>query len=169
MRKLETKQAVTLERPWHTQSRSFRGGKAEAAVVGRIADENDRTVTAPPRHADCVAHQGRANPAIAVAGGDRDRSQEQSRLAGTADDVPKSGGADNTLAVRRDEGEPFGRRPAVSQPLRAFAPALGAKRLIKERFTRRSVGRPFFPDRDHLASCSCTGAQPRALNEVLLG
>ena len=84
----------------HTQGCSLGGREAEAAVVGRIADENDRTVTLPARHAERAADQRRANSAVAAIGGDGDRAKQQSRLTGAADNVPKPGRADDALAIK---------------------------------------------------------------------
>src|SRR5262249_13407147 len=134
---LEAEQALTLERTGHAQSPRLRGGEAEAAVIGRIADKDDRAVTLPACRAERTAHERRADPAVAAVGSDGDRAKQQGRLAGAADDVPKRGRSDDALAVHGNEGKSFGRRPAVAQPLRAFAPALAAESIIKQRFARR--------------------------------
>ena len=66
-------------------------------------------MTLSARHAECAAHERRANPAVTAIGGDSDRAKQQSRLTGAADDVPKPGCADDALAIGRNESEAFGR------------------------------------------------------------
>src|SRR4029077_4003179 len=105
-----------LEWTGHAQGRSFLGGEAEAAIVGRVADEDDRAVRLSTCQAECTAHQRRADPVVAEIGGHSDRAEQQGRLAGAADDVPKPGRADDALAIRRDESEPFGWGPPGRPP-----------------------------------------------------
>ena len=50
--------------------------------------------------------------------GDRERTQQQRRLAGAGSDMPQPHGADDAPAVSRDEGQAFGRQAALAQPLR---------------------------------------------------
>src|SRR5262245_2398235 len=97
--KLETEQALAFERSGHAQGHRLGRGEAETTVIGRIADEDDRAVTLPAGNAERTAHERRADSAVAAIGGNGDRAKQQGWLAGAAGDVPKSGRADNALAV----------------------------------------------------------------------
>jgi hypothetical protein len=45
--------------------------------------------------------------------------------------MPAAGRADNSLAVRRHEGEVVGRPPSVTQALRAFEPSAFAEGFVE--------------------------------------
>ena len=163
----EGEQAMALERTGHAQGAGFFRRKAETAVVGRIADKDDRAMTAPPGRVESVIDQGRANPAIAAIGGDSHRPQKQSRMARAARDGPQAGRANDPLALGCDESEAVGRRPPIPQALRALAPAQAAEGLVEQRFAAAmSGGRSFLIE--IISVCSRPGARPSARCEGVI-
>ena len=148
----EREQPVPLERTGQLQSGGFLGRKAESAVIGRVADQDDRAMAEPARIAKRAPHQRGADAAVAAIRRDRDRPQQQSRLAAAAGDVPEPRGADHAPAVGGDEAQSLGRQAAVAQTLRGLAVAAAAEGLVEQRLARFDVGRPFLTQRDHFRS-----------------
>ena len=83
------------------------------------------------RRGKSMAHERAADTAVAAIACNGHRSEKQSGLTGTANDIPAAGRADNSLTVRRDEGEVVGRPPSVAQALRAFKPSALAERFVE--------------------------------------
>jgi hypothetical protein len=66
---------VALKRARHPQSRSLLGGEAKAAVVGRIAYEDDRTMTAAAGGCERMSYQCGADATAAAIAGDGHRPE----------------------------------------------------------------------------------------------
>ena len=120
-------QTVALERPRHPQRAGLLGREAEAAVIGRIADQQDRRVAEPARLAHGPPHQRGADAAAAAVGGDRERAEQQRRRAVAAADVPQPHGADDAAAVGGDEGEAVRRQTVFAQALGRLAKRVSPK------------------------------------------
>jgi len=146
---LKGQQAMTLERAGQADGVGLGAREAEAAVIGRIADQDDRGMAAPARRGDCVPHQGRSDASIAAVGRHRDRPQQQCRVAGATGDVPQPRGADHAFAVGGDKSEALGRQAAFAQSLRGLPVPGVAEGLVEQRLARFDVGVPFLPQGDH--------------------
>ena len=85
-------------------------------------------------------------PTAAAIVSDRDRAEQQRRLAIAAGNVPQPRGADDALALGGDERQAFGRQAVFAQPLGALAVAGLAESLVEQRFARVDVGEPFVTD-----------------------
>ena len=112
---LERQEAVAFERAGHDEVSSLLGEEAEALVVGRIADEQDRAVAALLGFHDRRTHQRRADALAFMRGIDGQRAEQQriDRRAVAADagfDVPQAHGADDMAVADRGRPAP-GPRP----------------------------------------------------------
>src|SRR5580704_2052853 len=79
----QPEEPVALEAAGHPQAAGLRGAEAEAAVIGRVADQKDGAVAGEPRTRDGAAHQRRADAAVAVIRMHRERAEQKRRTAGT--------------------------------------------------------------------------------------
>jgi hypothetical protein len=86
---------------------------------------------AAARRGKRMTHERGADTAVAPIACNGHRSEKQSGLTGAANDMPAAGRADNSLAVRRHEGEVVGRPPSVTQALRAFEPSAFAEGFVE--------------------------------------
>src|SRR5262245_66283929 len=106
------------------------------------------------RRVQRMTHEGGPDTAVAAIACNGHRSEKQSGLAGAANDVPAAGRADNSLAVRRHEGEVVGRPPSVAQALRAFEPSAFAESFVEQRFARCNIEGSVFSDWGHVGLVS---------------
>ena len=113
-----------------------------------------------------AAHQSGADAAVTAGGGNRDRSEQQSWLAAGAGGMPQPRGANDAFALGGDEGQPFGRQPAIAQALRALAITGLAEGLVEQRFARFDVGLTFVTQCDHLRGLP-SPARRRARTQVI--
>ena len=74
---LERQQPVPLVRAGHGKRSGLFGREAEAPVVRRIADQQDRPVAEPARLGDGMAHQRRADAGVLQRRLDGERSEQQ--------------------------------------------------------------------------------------------
>jgi len=145
--------AVAFERARHPQRAGLFARKAEAIVVFRIADQDDGAIAELARGLDRAAHHRTAEPAAAAILRHRDRAEQQRLLAqglfNAAGNVPQPRGADDALALGRDERQAFGRQAVFAQPFRGLAIAVLAEGLVEQCLARVDVGKPFVADLDH--------------------
>jgi hypothetical protein len=68
--------------------------------------------------------------------------------------VPQPHRANQAAAVGGGERQPFGRQPALAQPLGRLGEAGVAEGEVEQRFARGNVGETFVADGDHGGSSS---------------
>ena len=102
----------------------------------------------PSRRASATARRTRcgADAAVTAVGRDRDRPEQQSRLAAGAGGMPEPRGADDAFALGGDEREPFGRQSAVAQALRGLAERVAPKASSSSASRALTSRRPFMTD-----------------------
>lgn len=115
------KQTIPLIWPGHAEGSRLLRRKAKAAVIGRVANQQNRPVAERPGLAQCLRHQRGADPAVADVGSDRERAQQQARVASPGYDGPEPEGADKPAALNSDKCQAGGGLAAFSQSLRSEA------------------------------------------------
>ena len=107
-----------------------------------------------------MTDQRRPDAAVAAAGLNRHRAEEQRGLTAGTGNVPKPGGADDALCLYGHKSEAVDRQTAGAQPLGGFPPPLcAAKGLVEQRLTRLNVGGPLIPVGDHRCSYPAGGRE----------
>ncbi len=132
--------------PGHRQRAGLGRRKAEAAIIGGVADQQDGAVAAPraPRGSP-AASSAAPMPRPAAIGIDRERAEQQRRPARTRRHVPQAHRADQAAVLARDEREAGCRqRPSRSRSERLGEPA-AAEGDVEQR-SRAPRRRPAFPD-----------------------
>ena len=74
--KLKCQQPMRLVMAGHPQFTSQRRGKAEAAVIGHVTNQQNSSVTGKTRARNGAAHQCRADAAIAMVRMNRERPEQ---------------------------------------------------------------------------------------------
>src|SRR5882757_977032 len=144
---LEAEQPVALERAGQRKLSGFRAREAEAGIVGRVTQQNDRAMATRLRRRERVVHQ--RSPSAKLAGGYlyRERAEHERRDAPDAD-VPQPHGPHQAASRRGRQGKAFGGRTSVAQALAGAAEAIVAKAGIQQRFTRNDVRATLRTDRE---------------------
>src|SRR5262249_47125545 len=81
-------QTILFERARQPQRARLFRRKGEAAVIGRVADQEDCTMAKPPCFPQRMTHQPRADTAIAPLVRDCEGAEQQGRPVRTGHDVP---------------------------------------------------------------------------------
>src|SRR6185437_15966883 len=144
---LQAEQSLALERAWQRELARLVGREAEALVIGRIAQKQNRAMATRSCRRKRVVHQRGSDPQLAVAAFYRERAEHKRRDAPGAD-VPQPHGSYQTASHHRREGKAFGGRTSVAQALAGAHMTVVAKAGIQQRFTRESVGSPLRTDRE---------------------
>ena len=130
-----------LVRAGHPQRAGLLGREAEAAIVGRIADQQHGAVAEPRAASRGAPHQRRADPAAAPRVVDRERAEQQRRPRRPGRNVPQPDGADDAPSFGRDERQAFRRQAIFAQPLGRLGDSARRRRRVEQRLARRDVAR----------------------------
>src|SRR3954471_15567186 len=106
---LEAEQTILLVGAGQPQRAGFLGREPETAVIGRIADQQHRSVLARPCLTQRALHQYGADAAIARVRRDRERTEEQRWAAKARVHVPQAHTTDDAAVRRDDERQSVGR------------------------------------------------------------
>jgi hypothetical protein len=141
-------ETAALERTGHDEVLGLGGEEAEALVIGRIANQQDGTVTTALCFADGSTHQRAADPLALVGGIDRQRAEQQ-RINGTPSRLtPASTFHRRTVPMtwpsgsRATSARAFGRHAAAAQRLGRLAAAVRAHGR-SSRFSRATTSPGF--------------------------
>src|SRR5579864_763743 len=98
---LEAEQAVALERAGQRELTGLLGRETEAGVIGRVAEQDHRAMTARPGGGQRMIDQRGANPELAAGWLDRERAEHQRRDTPGADMPQPQGSHELALAHGR--------------------------------------------------------------------
>jgi hypothetical protein len=151
LRELETEETVEVDGTGQPEFARGRASKPEAAVVGLIADEQDRAVAATRGLPDRMLHEHAADALSAHRFLDRYRPEQQRRTGRSRFDIPKADRADEPAGlVVCGEGEPLSGKPAFPQTFGGFPTPLGSEGAIEQGFPRRDIALALVRNGDHL-------------------
>jgi hypothetical protein len=146
------KQPVALVRPGQPQRAGLLAGEPEPRVIGRVAHQQHGAMAATFGLAQRVVHQRRADAALAAVGHNRERAEQQRRPVGTGRHLPQPQRTDDAAALGGHQRQ-FRQTP-FAQALGRLAEPGRPVGEVEQRLTRRSLGRPFLADGNHLRSPS---------------
>ena len=110
--------------------------ESKAAVIGKIANQQNNVVTELKRPAQAFAHQPVADADIAPVGGNGDRPQQQSRghlFVAHDGDRPMPHGSHQPVILADHQAELAHRRRHVAIAVGLLAVPVGAKSLVQQR------------------------------------
>src|SRR5215208_994335 len=148
-RELQRQEAVALIGPGEPERAGLLGREAEAGIVGRVADEEDRGVAERLRSRKRLAHQLAAEAEPLEAAGDGNRAEEERRTARPGRDVPEANSADERAVMLEHEGQAISRLAAFAQTLAGLLEARLAESGVEQPLAGDDVGRKLFADREH--------------------
>jgi hypothetical protein len=120
-------------------------GKAEAPVIFRITDKQDRAMAKASRLINRMTHQGRTDAATGGGRFDGERPQQQGGYGKAKGiqpgmDIPQPHGAcERSIFAKCSKSQPFRWQATATQLFRGFAAATFAHRAIKQRFARQHM------------------------------
>ena len=138
---LQAEEARAIDRARQGEALRRRRGEAEARVIGRVADQQDRLMAALGGARDRLAHQARADAEAAMGSSDRERAEHQ-RVDAAGAHRPEPHRADERVAVLGDEREAVGGQASGAQALARLLEARRAEGGLEQRLARgRVLGR----------------------------
>jgi len=138
---LQAEEARAIDRARQGEALRRRRGEAEARVIRRVADQQDRLMAALGGARDRLAHQARADADAATGSSHRERAEHQ-RVDAAGAHRPEPHRADERVAVLGHEREAVGGQASGAQALARLLEALGAEGGLEQRLARgRVLGR----------------------------
>src|SRR5579863_337593 len=146
---------MPLARSGQPQRARLLDGEAEAPVIGGVADQNDRAMSAPPGYRHGALHQCSADAAATLRLINGEWTEQQSRPSRTGADVPKPHRADELFVLLGDERKSRSGAAAFAQPLGGLFKARRAPDAVEQILARGDIAMLFIADRHHGQFPSC--------------
>ncbi|MBI3710753.1 MAG: hypothetical protein HY246_24165 [Proteobacteria bacterium] len=134
----------------HVEAERRRRHETEARIVRKIADQQHDPVSPPRRHLQRALNQRGANPRVAEAFGDDQRSEQQGRRGLVADrHRPATHGADNLPIDLCDQLQIGVGRDAVAEAVGRLVTPFRPECGVQQYFDLRPILGPFRGDFEH--------------------